>query len=86
MAIEPLVQRLIAIQLAEALSDTAFARRLGIHRVMWSLVRRGLRRGGRKFLDGAFREYPELSFVHAQAVQNDTAARPHSHIPAREVA
>lgn len=73
-----LVRHLVLIQQEEQLSDEAFARKLGVHRVMWSLVRRGLRQPGKRVIEGALRLRPELGDVYAQSLQISTGERPDS--------
>ena len=70
-----LVRQLTLIQQEEQLSDEAFARKLGVHRVMWSLVRRGKRQPGKRVIEGAFRLRPELGDVYAQSLQISTDER-----------
>jgi transcriptional regulator with XRE-family HTH domain len=77
-----LVRRLIEIQDREGLSNTEFARLLGVHRAMWSLVRSNNRKPGKKLLEGAFRRWPELSYVYAQALQISTDPRANHEVPA----
>ena len=76
--VSELVRRLVQIQQAEGLSDEAFALKLGVHRVMWSLVRRGKRQPGKRVIEGAFRLWPELATIHAQSLQISTDRSTHS--------
>lgn len=66
---EPLVQRLIEIQQAEGLSNSAFAAKLGIDQSMWWRVRCSSQRAGRKVIDGALRLYPDLAAMLAHPMQ-----------------
>lgn len=77
-----LVRRLVQIQTDRGLSNAEFARMLGVNRAMWSMVRSGSREPGKKVIEGAFRLWPELSFVYAQALQISTVSRPNSDAPA----
>jgi transcriptional regulator with XRE-family HTH domain len=67
--VSELVRRLIQMQQEDGLTDEAFAARLGVHRVMWSLVRRGKRQPGKRVIEGAFRLNRTLADVHAQSLQ-----------------
>lgn len=83
--VSELVRRLEEIQKSEDLTDEAFAQKLGVHRVMWSLVRRNKRQPGKRVIEGAFRLWPELAAVHAQSLQISTGERPDSQQPASAV-
>lgn len=58
--INMLIHSLIEKQQAQQLSNTQFARRLGISRALWDLVRTGKRGFGERTLSGIVRAYPEL--------------------------
>lgn len=81
-----LVKRLVQIQSEKGLTDTAFAATLGVHRVMWSLTRRGKRQPGKRTIEGAFRQWPELSYVYAQSLQISTGSRVNPDEPKEAVA
>lgn len=70
-----LVRRLVQIQTDRGLTNAEFAKMLGVNRAMWSMVRSGNREPGKKVIEGAFRLWPELSFVYAQALQISTPTR-----------
>lgn len=70
-----LVRRLVQIQTDRGLTNAEFARMLGVNRAMWSMVRSGSREPGKKIIEGAFRLWPELSYVYAQALQISTDTR-----------
>lgn len=55
-----LIDALCERQRESGLTDTAFARRLRVHRAMWRQVRLGQTLPGRKTLCGIRREFPEL--------------------------
>lgn len=55
-----LIHSLIEKQRAENLSNAEFARRLGISRALWDLVRTGKRGFGERTLSGIVCAYPEL--------------------------
>ena len=57
---DPIVRALAEHQDKNGLSGDEFARRLGVTPAMWSYVRRGERRPGRKLLFGAARISPEI--------------------------
>lgn len=59
--LDMLVDFLIEKQLAERLSDTEFARKLGISRALWDFIRTGRRGFGEKSLKGIVRAFPELT-------------------------
>lgn len=56
-----LIESLIEKQQAEHLSNTEFARRLGVSRALWDLVRTGKRGFGERMLSGIVHAYPELT-------------------------
>ena len=55
-----LVKKLIDIQKAEGLTDSAFARKLQISRQLWGLINREGGPIGSKLITGIIREYPVL--------------------------
>ena len=71
-----LVEQLRSMQREEGLSDAAFAGRLGVHRVMWSLVRRGKRQPGKRLIEGAFRLRQDLGDLYARSLQITTPSDP----------
>lgn len=56
-----LIEALVAKQRERGLTDAEFASSLGASRPMWSMVRSGHKRPGRKFLQGVMRRYPDLT-------------------------
>lgn len=56
----PLVTALIRQQDAEGMGNNAFARKLGIDKGTWSIVRRGLEEPAGSVFAAAFRTYPEV--------------------------
>lgn len=70
--LDPLVERLLVLQEAEGLSNTAFAEKLGIDVSQWSRIRRGVVPAGGKVIRGALRAYPGLSDTLAKSVQITT--------------
>lgn len=56
-----LIEKLSSLQAAQSLSDSRFAAELGVSRAMWSKVRAGKKRPGRRFLSGVVRRYPSLT-------------------------
>ena len=71
MELEPIVQRLVEIQKEKGLTGTQFAEKLGVHAGHWSKVRRGIHRAGRGVIDGALRNYPELSFTYTDSLRKN---------------
>ena len=65
---DPLVAKLIEIRDREGLSSAAMARRLGVNPSYLHLVLKGERAVGRKMLDGAIREFPEVHAAYARAL------------------
>lgn len=66
----PIAEALEARRVADGLSGEQFARKLGISPAMWSRVRAGKLSGGRAFVLGVLRAYPDL----AELLQRKVAA------------
>lgn len=60
--------KLLEIRDREGLSTAALARRIGVDGSYLHLVFHGDRRPGRKLLDGAMREFPEVQAVYARSL------------------
>lgn len=59
---DPLIQALVHQQESEGLGNNAFARKLGVDKSTWSILRRGLEAGRRSgaIYEAALRIYPGL--------------------------
>ncbi len=55
-----LIEKLKGIQTREGLSDTQFAKNIGIHRVSWQRIKNRRKPFGIKFLRFVRKAYPEL--------------------------
>jgi hypothetical protein len=79
MQLEPIVQRLVEIQAQKGLNGVEFAQLLGVHAGHWSKVRRGLQKAGRDVIDGALRNFPELSFTYTDSLRKSSITPPETH-------
>ena len=61
--LEELVSGLKTCQEREKLSDTKFAKRLGIDVSLWTFIKNGKREPGAKVIKGITRGFPELDFI-----------------------
>lgn len=58
---QSLIDKIKALQEAEGLSETDFARRLGMSRANWFLIKKGERQLTNKFLSGVMGVFPQLT-------------------------
>ncbi len=73
VAVDKLINALKQTQAEQKMTDTAFAKRLGITRPMWHYIQSGKRKPGLKVFTAVIREFPELQLLVFQLMSEDKA-------------